>query len=124
MARSPVNRWTHEHRIDGDVHRPPFLAERFGQAEQSGLGGGIVGLARRTTGSRYRGHVDHLAGDGQAGLPFGVGARLDVRIGRTKDSERRFQMHVLDGIPLFVADLVRQRQANSASGSGNQGHLS
>ena len=94
--------------IDVDRQRTPFLCQRARQAEKSGFRGRIIGLSGGSAGRRNRRDIHHLTMNNDADFAFLPDAHIQKVAQLPKNAERRPEMHILDCVPLFVADFVQR----------------
>lgn len=90
--------------------RAPLLRDRLGQADDAGLGQGVVGLARVAVDARGGGDVDD-----HARLTV-----LDAEVGSggADQAERRGAVQADDGVPLLVGDLCAPTSVIRRSATG------
>jgi hypothetical protein len=87
------------HRVDVDPVAAELLGQRLRQADDTGLGRGVVRLAGVAEDPGGGGDVDDFAV-----VVYRVG--LEVGLGRPQDPKRRLEVHVEDGVPLLVGHFL------------------
>ena len=96
------------HAIDVDGQRPPFLRQRAGKAVKTGFSRRIIGLPCGAAGRRDRRDIHDLAVNDHAIFAFLRDPAVQKAAQLPQNAERRLKMHVLDGVPLLIADFVQR----------------
>ena len=96
-------------RVDVDLELAPLLGDRFRQADDARLAGGVVGLAGVAERARGRGDVDDLAEHLAAFLALLLGGLAQVRRGRADDPEGDDRVDVEHRLEVLVGHLVHGR---------------